>query len=86
MLPDTGFLRIKEVLALIPVGRSTLWARVKAGTFPKPIKLGTRTTAWKAEDIREFIHKAGSPLTTTVKAGKEPTPQQKQQGNGGSHG
>ena len=86
MLPDTGFLRIKEVLALIPVGRSTLWARVKAGTFPKPIKLGTRTTAWKAEDIREFIHKVGSPLTTTVKAGKEQTPQQKQQGNGGSHG
>ena len=55
MLHETGFLRIKEVLALIPVGRSTWWAGVKDGRYPKPIKLGPRTTVWRVEDLRKFI-------------------------------
>ena len=29
--------------------------KVKAGTFPRPVKLGPRITAWKAEDIRALI-------------------------------
>jgi predicted DNA-binding transcriptional regulator AlpA len=28
---------------------------VKLGTFPKPIKLGPRITAWRVEDVRKFI-------------------------------
>ncbi|WP_229600821.1 helix-turn-helix transcriptional regulator [Reyranella humidisoli] len=43
--------------AVIPVGRSTWWAGVKAGRFPKPVKLGPRTTAWKVEDIRALIER-----------------------------
>jgi predicted DNA-binding transcriptional regulator AlpA len=39
----------------VPVGRSTWWAGVKSGRFPKPVKLGPRTTAWKVEDIRALI-------------------------------
>jgi prophage regulatory protein len=56
----TGFLRLSSVLAPkgpIPVGRSTWWAGVKAGRFPKPIKLGPRTTAWRVEDIRALIER-----------------------------
>ncbi|MEM9448015.1 MAG: AlpA family phage regulatory protein [Cyanobacteria bacterium P01_E01_bin.6] len=55
MPKETGFLRIKEVLAIIPVGRSTWWAGVKDGRFPQPIKLGPRTTVWRVEDIHSFI-------------------------------
>ena len=60
-LPKTGFIRLSAILAPngpIPVGRSTWWAGVKSGRFPKPVKLGPRTTAWKVEDIRELIEKA----------------------------
>jgi hypothetical protein len=39
----------------IPVGRSTWWAGVKSGRFPKPVKLGPRTTAWKVEDARALL-------------------------------
>ena len=46
-----GFLRLPQVLAIIPVGKSTWWAGVKSGRFPKPVKLGPRTTAWKSTDI-----------------------------------
>ncbi len=58
-LPETGFLRIRQVLNFIPIGRTTLWERVKAGTFPRPVKLGPKTTVWRVEDVRAFMVEAG---------------------------
>jgi predicted DNA-binding transcriptional regulator AlpA len=57
-IPSTGFLRLPAVLAVIPVSKSTWWAGVKSGRYPKPVKLGERITAWRAEDIRALIEKA----------------------------
>lgn len=59
-LPETGFLRLPAVLALVPVSKTTWWLGIKTGRFPKPIKLGPRTTAWRAEDIRALIDSAGA--------------------------
>jgi prophage regulatory protein len=59
--PLTGFLRLGSILAPqgpIPVGRSTWWAGVKSGRFPKPVELGPRMTAWKVADIRTLIERA----------------------------
>lgn len=56
--PTTGLVRLSEILAPsgpIPVGKSTWWAGVASGRFPKPLKLGPRTTCWRAEDIRALI-------------------------------
>ncbi len=44
-LPETGFVRLPTVLSFIPVSKSTWWAGVKTGRFPKPVKLGERITA-----------------------------------------
>ena len=58
ILPDTGFVRLSSILAPsgpIPVSKSTWWAGVKSGRYPKPVKLGPRITAWRVEDIRELI-------------------------------
>jgi predicted DNA-binding transcriptional regulator AlpA len=60
-LPASGFVRLPPILAPrgpIPVGRSTWWAGVRSGRFPKPVKLGPRTTAWKVDDIRKLIETA----------------------------
>jgi predicted DNA-binding transcriptional regulator AlpA len=54
-LPEIGFVRLPEVLMVIPIGKSSWWAGVKSGRFPKPVKLSTRCTAWRAEDIRRLI-------------------------------
>lgn len=54
-IPQTGFVRLSTILQVIPVGKSTWWAGVKTGRFPKPVKLTERTTAWRAEDINELI-------------------------------
>lgn len=54
-LPKTGLLRIKQVLRFVPVSRSNWWAGVKAGRFPKPMKLSERVTVWRASDIRDLV-------------------------------
>jgi len=60
-LPETGYLRLSEVLRLIPVGRSTWWAGVRSGRYPQPTRaLGKRITAWRAEDIRALIDAAAA--------------------------
>jgi predicted DNA-binding transcriptional regulator AlpA len=54
-IPETGFVRLSQVLSVIPLGKTSWWNGVKAGRFPKPVKLSKRCTAWRAEDIRELI-------------------------------
>jgi prophage regulatory protein len=61
--PLTGFVRLSSILAPagpIPVSKSTWWQGVKDGRFPKPYKLGPRTTVWKAEDIRSLFQTEGA--------------------------
>jgi predicted DNA-binding transcriptional regulator AlpA len=58
-LPETGFLRQPQVLVFVPISRSTLWRRIQAGTFPGPVKLSARVTAWRAEDVRRWIADQG---------------------------
>ena len=70
-LPETGFLRLPQILgdpgdpkadppkpptpALIPVKKSTWWNGVKDGRYPKGVKISKRCTAWRCEDIRKLI-------------------------------
>jgi predicted DNA-binding transcriptional regulator AlpA len=54
-----GFLRLPQVLDLVPVSKSTWWAGCKTGRFPKSVKLGPRTTAWRTEDIAALLEKLG---------------------------
>jgi len=55
-IPETGFLRLNQILLFIPVGKTCWWEGVKSGRYPKPVKLSARCTAWKAEDIRALIN------------------------------
>jgi predicted DNA-binding transcriptional regulator AlpA len=54
-LKNNGFLRLPQVLALIPVSKSAWWAGVKSGRYPRPIKLGPRTSAWRVSDIMDLL-------------------------------
>lgn len=69
-LPETGYLRLSQIIgdpkakppipAIIPVSKSTWWAGIPSGRFPKPVKIGGgRATFWRIEDIRALIEKAG---------------------------
>lgn len=65
-LPETGFVRLWQIIGdpkatppisgPIPVSKSTWWAGVNSGRYPKPVKtLGARITVWKVEDIRALV-------------------------------
>jgi predicted DNA-binding transcriptional regulator AlpA len=56
-IKEEGFLRLPEVLKRFPVSRSSWWAGVKSGKFPKSVKIGPRTTAWRRSDIESLIQR-----------------------------
>lgn len=55
------YIRINELATisgkggLMPFSPATIWRKVKDGTFPKPVKLGERITAWHMDDIEEWL-------------------------------
>lgn len=65
-LPEAGYLRLSQIVgnsktgvpAIIPVSKSTWWAGVRTGRYPKPVKLGERITAWRVDQIRALIEGA----------------------------
>lgn len=55
-LPEIGFIRQAQLIpAIVPFSNATLWRKVKDGTFPAPVKLSPRVTAWEASKIRAWI-------------------------------
>lgn len=59
-IPSTGFLRLPQILAIFPISKSAWWEGCRTGRYPKPVKLGPRTTVWRAEDITAFINHVNS--------------------------
>ncbi len=59
-IPQEGFVRLKQVLQIVPFGKTKWWNGVKTGEFPQPVKHG-RCTLWRVEDIRKLIAKIGNP-------------------------
>ena len=68
MKPDattSRYLRLKQIIGdqksspelepLLPISASSWWAGVAEGRFPKPVKLGPNTTAWRWEDIQSLL-------------------------------
>jgi prophage regulatory protein len=59
VLPETGFVRLPIILEVLPISKSTWWNGIKDGRFPKPVKLGPRTSAWPVESIRQLVSDFG---------------------------
>lgn len=48
-------LRLSAVKGRTGLSRSTIYARIKQGTFPSPIRLGARAIGWVERDIDNFL-------------------------------
>ncbi len=65
LIPEIGFLRISQIVGnreanppippIIPISKSSWWAGVSAGRFPKPVKISERVTVWRVDDIKALI-------------------------------
>ena len=56
-LPAVGYVRLPQILEIFPVSKSAWWEGCRSGVFPKPVKLGPRTSAWRVEDIRALMER-----------------------------
>ena len=63
-LPNSAYIRESQLVqspkrpdrpAPLPFSAPTLWRKVKAGTFPKPVKLSERVTAWHVGTVRAWM-------------------------------
>lgn len=67
-LPDSAFVRESQLVqspkrpehpAPLPFSAPTLWRKVKAGTFPRPVKLSERVTCWRVSEVRAWMTARG---------------------------
>ena len=54
-MSETRLIRVPAVLERVGVKRSKLYAMVKAGEFPRPVKIGPKVSAWKVADVERWI-------------------------------
>ncbi|GAA4417834.1 helix-turn-helix transcriptional regulator [Acidovorax lacteus] len=68
-LPDSALARQSQLVrdpkyparpTPLPFSPATFWRKVKDGTFPQPVKLGARITAWRVGDVRRWIAAQGA--------------------------
>jgi predicted DNA-binding transcriptional regulator AlpA len=55
-LPKSQYIRQSQLIPfIVPFSSATLWRKVGTGEFPKPVKLSERITAWRVEDVEQWI-------------------------------
>jgi prophage regulatory protein len=65
-------LRFHEVSRLVGLGRTTIYAGIKAATFPAPVKLSAHAVGWRASDIAAWIaSREATGVSTGVSTGSE---------------
>lgn len=55
MIDDRCLLRRREVERLVGLSRSTIYAMMRRGQFPLPIRLSARAVAWRRRDLEDWL-------------------------------
>lgn len=53
--PNDRILRLPVVKERIPLSTATIYRRIAAGLFPKPVALGGRAVGWRESEINALI-------------------------------
>jgi prophage regulatory protein len=54
-LPTPAFLRLKDVMRVTALSRPTLYRRIAAQRFPRPVHLGGRACGWASSELAAWI-------------------------------
>ena len=55
MNTETKILRLPAVLDRVGLGKTAVYAAIKRGEFPQPIKLSTRAVGWRVGDVEVWL-------------------------------
>jgi prophage regulatory protein len=50
------FVRLREVLSMTALSRSTIYREISLGNFPKPVPIGRRAVAWVFDEVESWCH------------------------------
>ena len=78
-LDDMIFLRLPEVKAVTGLSKTSLYALIRAKSFPAPVHLGPRTVAWVGSEIKQWaaervLTSRSTPLPPGSKRMPQPAP------------
>ena len=49
------FFSLPQVLNLVPASRSSLYAWIASGHFPRPYRIGPRRVAWRRDEVESWM-------------------------------
>jgi prophage regulatory protein len=52
---ECQIIRLPDVIRQVKLGRSSLYSYIKLGTFPAPIKIGSRASGWLAHEVNAWV-------------------------------
>lgn len=53
--PAPAFYRLRDVMRITALSRSTIYRRIAEGRFPAPVHLGGRASAWQCASLQQWI-------------------------------
>lgn len=53
--PDRRILRLPAVEDVTGIKKTKIYDEIKNGRFPQPVRLGTRSVGWLADEIQDWI-------------------------------
>jgi prophage regulatory protein len=59
-------LRLKDVIQIVGLSRSSIYGLKASGSFPKSFMLGARAVGWSSDDIESWLN---SRITNSVSRG-----------------
>lgn len=48
-------LRLGDIIRMTGLSKATLYRRIRAGSFPRPVRLGPRARGWREEEVRDWL-------------------------------
>lgn len=53
--PTDRLLRLRDVMHLTGLGRSTIYRKIAAASFPQPVKVGQAAVRWRESDLSAWM-------------------------------
>ena len=66
-------LRLKEVVQMVGLSRTSIYRLVDSGDFPHPIRVGPRAVRWRLRDIEQWISERPFATDKVEKVSKKPS-------------
>jgi prophage regulatory protein len=65
--PNLVFLKFSQFCAITALPRSTLYRKIAHDEFPRPVRLGKNSVAWRSDEVQNWINSREIAKTEVIK-------------------